>query len=210
MLRAKPEVFAPTDGVLYVTCDTSRRGERGADFSDPLLVNTVFPLAFRRMRISTRDVELAGATGSEVTAKVEVRAAIALTPDTDVTLNGKLFELTRVESRGRTCWLWLSEIACDGTVELLPDSVTRDSHGIPVEGSDLPITVWCRRVSPFARRVNATGIDEIRPALRLRLRSSDYAGESRLKRLGATYSVTSVDNVGRWVDLTCSQKVADR
>lgn len=211
MLRRKAEVFAPTDGVLYVGTDSAERQSRGANYSDPGLVNTLFPLAFRRMRISSRDVELADATGSEVTAKVEVRRAFALTTEEDVAMGGKVYEITRVEDRGRTCWLWLSEIACDGTCDLLAEEYEYDAVGIPhLSGRQDGTTVHVRRVSPGLSRVTTQGVDGLGPTMRLRIRASDYQGEQRVRRAGVTYTVASAEGHGRWVDLACKERGSDR
>ena len=147
MLRRKAEVFAPTDGVLRVCADSDERQERGADFSDASLLVPMYPLAFRRMRISSRDVELADSTGCEITAKVETRYTPLINANNDVELNGKPYELSRVENRGRTCWLWLSEIATDGTCELMAESYEYDAVGIPHKNSSV---IGFAVIYPFA------------------------------------------------------------
>ena len=210
MLRRKSEVFAPTDGVLSVMDESEGRSARGIDFSTADGLSVRHTLAYRRMRLSARDVELSESSGVEVSAKVEVRKAPGLAPDTDVCAGGKVWDLTRVEGRGSTCWLWLAEIATDGTCTLLPPTIQRDSHGIPLPASDQGVTVWCRKVSPGARRHARDGTDALDASLSLRLRSCDYDGEGTLRRDGLTYTVTSVDHAGRWVDLSCSRKVGDR
>ncbi len=210
MLRRKAEVFAPTDGVLYATIDTDARAARGADFSDPELLDVVWPLDFRRMRISARDVELADATGSEVTAKVEVRNAPLLTPELDVLMGGKVYETTRVESRGRTCWLWLSELASDGTCELLSETYEYDRLGIPKQSGKQPTEVFVRRVEYDLKRSNANAVDALDGTIEVRIRACDYADERKLKRGGTTYTVLGAQSHGRWVDLTCRERGADR
>lgn len=209
MLASKREVFAPTDGVLYVGTDSTAREERGADYSDAALVSTLFPLAFRRMRISARDVELADATGSEITAKVEVRHAFALTADDDVSLDGKVYEITRVEDRGRTCWLWLSEIAVDGTCDLLQTAYEYDAVGIPHETETTPTTVYVRKLSGTLKRVSFA-VDALGPLVKLRLRASDYQGEQQLRRNGITYTVMDAEGHGRWVDISARERGSDR
>lgn len=212
MLRRKVEVFAPTDGILKVMRDTDERSRRGIDYSKPDGLEVAYPLDYRRVRVSSRDVELADAFGTAISAKVECRRAPDLAPDMDVVMDGKVFELTRMEDRGRTCWLWLADIQCDGVVELLQEATTRDSHGIPQEpaSATVPVPVYCRTVQASAKRAIAQGIDMQRPALQLRLRTCDYAGERRLKRNGVTYTIDESEGHGRWIDLTCSRKVADR
>ena len=210
MLRRKAEVFAPTDGVLYVASDTDARAERGADFADPSLLGVSVPLSYRQMRLSSRDVELADAMGCEVTAKVEVRSMPGLDTEADVSLGGKVYELSRVESRGRTSWLWLSEIACDGTCELLSSSVEYDELAQSHQIDNEPVSVHVRSVAPGLRRVATGGVTTLDGTLTLRLRACDYAGEPRVRRGGRTYSVASTENHGRWIDLKCRELGADR
>ena len=210
MLKRKAEVFAPTDGVIRVCADSDERQERGADYSDASLLLPMYPLAFRRMRISSRDVELADTTGCEISAKVEVRYTPLINANNDVELDGKPYELTRIENRGRTCWLWLSEIATDGTCELMAESYEYDAVGIPHKTQEVPVLVNVRSVSPSLRRSTANGTDSLAAALILRLRASDYADEQRLKRNGRTYTVMSTESHGRWIDLTCRERGADR
>lgn len=209
MPRRKAEVFAPTDGVLYVVSDTDAL-RRGADFSDASLYPATFSLAYRRVRISARDVELAEATGSEITAKVETRNVAALTPDTSVTMDGGVYELTRIEDRGRTCWLWLSEVAMDGTCELLGESYETDAVGIPRRTGSSTTHVYVRRAARSAVRTSGAGVDALSLTLALRLRANDYGGEARLKRGGRTYAVVGTEPHGRWIDLTCRERGADR
>lgn len=213
MLRRKAEVFAPTDGVVRLCMDSPEREQRGADFTDPALLEPVCSMAFRRMRISSRDVELADSTGCEITAKVEVRQSPLINANNDVELGGKPYEVTRVENRGRTCWLWLSEIASDGTVDLMPCTTTRDSHGIPTgptSDSGNARRVWCRRIAPSSRRTMADGVDSLVPTMTIRIRTIDYAGEPKLMRSDIEYSVISTEGHGTWVDLACARKVSDR
>lgn len=210
MLRRKPEVFAPTDGVLNVLCDSEYSQQVGTCFTDPTLYAQLYPLAFKRIRISARDVELAESTGSEITAKVEVRNAVGLTPDNAVTMGGRVYEVTRIEDRGRTCWLWLSEVATDGTCGLVPATYDYDAVGIPVPTKSDPITVYVRKVATSLKRASTQGVDGLVPSLTLRIRASDYSGEQQLKRLGKTYTVIKAESAGRWLDLTCRERGSDR
>ena len=209
MLDRKRGLFAPTDGVLSIL-SPDVEPERGEDFSDPYGYAPLFMLCVRRMRVSSRDVELADSTGSEISAKVELRSAPLLEPDSDVLWDGTVYEVTRVESRGRTSWVWLSEVACDGTCGLVRTSTARDRHGIPAGPDSDPVTVYCRKVAPSAVRKAKDSLDALRPSLFLRLRASDYDGETTVVRNTLRYSVTSVSRAGRWVDLTCEQKAGER
>lgn len=213
MLKRKAEVFAPTDGMLSVGADTSARLARGADFCDATLLDELYPLAYRRMRVSSRDVELADSTGSEITAKVEVRTSPSMNADCDVVVDGRVFEVTRVENRGRTSWLWLSEMATDGTCELLPNRVERDANGIPLVESTKGSSVLCRKaknlLSKSTRVPGTVAADPSKAVVTLRVRSIDYLGERFLMRGGDKYTVISSEGAGKWVDLTCMRKVAD-
>ncbi len=208
MLKRKAEVFAPTDGVLRVLVDDDRSA-RGVDYSSPYVTGYCVPLAFRRMRVSARDVELAESSGDEITRKVEVRIAPDLAPNVDVLCEDVMYDLTRVDKRGNTCWLWLSEIACDGTCELVGSTVTYDALGIETVVEN-PTTVYVRRASQSAKRLSASGSDGLRPAVTLRLRACDYDRERTVRRGGITYSVMSTEGHGRWVDLACVERGSDR
>lgn len=209
MLTRKSEVFSPTDGVLYVCQDLDARALRGSDFSDVALCSRLFPLDFRRMRISGRDVDLMEATGTEMTVKAEVRNVVSLTPEMDLCDTwGRIFELTRVEDRGRTCWLWLSEIKSDGTCTLIKSTTARDSHGIPTTTTTETV-VYVRKAVLDTKRTVLDGID-MRPQVTLRLRRIDYDGETTLERNGVTYTVITTEGSGKWVDLTCERKATDR
>lgn len=210
MLRRKAEVFAPTDGVVRLCADTDARTWRGADFCDLTLLEPMCSLAFRRMRISSRDVELADSTGCEITAKVEVRNSPLINANNDVELDGRPYEVTRVESRGRTCWLWLSELTSDGTCELLATSYEYDRLGIPKPVEEQPIEVHVRRVEHGLKRSNKNAVDALDGTIEVRIRACDYDGERRLRRGGTTYTITGAKNRGRWVDLTCRERGADR
>lgn len=209
MLKRKPEVFSPTDGVVYVCADREERLDRGADFSDAALLAPLFPLSFRRMRISSRDVDLMEATGTEMTVKVEVRNVPALAPERDAITGGRVYEITRVENRGRTCWVWMSEIATDGQCTLLSTKTERDRYGIPTQES-AETDVWCRKVQRSAAYVARDDGTELRPQIRLRIMAIDYDGETALRRGGITYTIIETSGAGKWLDLTCERKVADR
>ena len=210
MLTRKAEVFAPTDGVVRLCADTDARTWRGADFADVSLLEPMCSLAFRRMRISSRDVELADSTGCEITAKLEVRYTPLINANNDVELDGKPYEVTRVESRGRTCWLSLSELTSDGTVELLSETYEYDRLGIPKPVEEQPTEVYVRKVEYGLKRSNTNAVDARDGTVTVRIRALDYANESKLRRNGTTYTVLTVQNHGRWVELTCKERGADR
>ena len=208
MLKRKAEVFSATDGIIHVCTDTPERMQRGADFSDAALLSESYPLAFRRIRISARDVELMDATGSELTVKAEVRRAPDLEPESDTVVDGRVYEITRIEDRGHTCWLWTSEVATDGQCTLVSVVTTRDKFGIPTQTA-VESDVWCRRVRRSTTYVTKDGA-ELRPQLELRIRAADYDGETTLRRGGTTYTIIATSGSGKWLDLTCERKLPDR
>lgn len=208
MLKRKAEVFSPTDGVVYVCDNTPERNERGANFADRLLLTTRFPLIYRRMRISSRDVELAESTGTELTVKIETRHAPALAPELDAVVDRRVYEITRVEDRGQTCWLWMSEVATDGQCTLVSSRTERDEYGIPVQ-TGTETDVWCRKATRSTAYVAQDGT-ELRPQVELRVRAIDYDGETTVRRNDVTYTIIATSGAGKWLDLTCERKVADR
>ena len=183
---------------------------RGADFSDPALLVDPHRFDYRRMRISARDVELADATGTELTVKVEVRNAPTLAVEHDATVDGRVYEITRLEDRNHTCWVWMSEVATDGQCTLVSSRTERDEYGIPTH-ERTETQVWCRKVTRSTAYVARDGIGvEMRPHVDIRIRAIDYDGETTLVRNGVTYTVIETTGSGKWLDLTCERKVADR
>ena len=207
MLRRKAEVLAPTDGVVWV-CSTAEPPV-GSDYSDPDVYEGDFPLECRRVRVSARDVALAGATGHELDAKLEVRHAPRLDADATATFRGRAYEVTQVEDRGATAYLWLAEVACEGTCDLLREVTSRDGRGVEAPVASPPVTVFVRRDSPAASHARDAGQDRLMPSASLTLRACDYGGERRVRRAGVTYDVTSVEHDGRWVRLRCERRVAN-
>jgi hypothetical protein len=53
-------------------------------------------------------------------------------------------------------------------------------------------------------------VDTLEPTVTLRLRKVDYAGEQHLTHSGHTYTVMTTEGHGKWVDLTCRERGADR
>lgn len=209
MLRRKREVFAPTDGWLALMSEGPGRAERGIDFSGTKGLRQQLRLDYRSARLRSQDVELAEATGAELTRRVQVRDAPGLSTDLLALVGDTLYEVTRVDRVARTASLWLAEIACDGTCELLGDGVMVDEWSVE-RTKPTGTTVFVRRVSPGAARESSVGMDALQPTMTARLRACDYDGELALKRGPVTYAVTSVTGHGRWVDLRCELREGNR
>ena len=209
MLRRKREVFAPTDGWLALMEEDAARSERGIDFSGTKGLRQRLRLDYRSARLRSQDVELAEATGAELTRRVQVRDAPGLSTDLLALVGGTLYEVTRVDRASKTAHLWLAEIAVDGTCVLLDDTVTVDEWAVG-RAQGAPATVFVRRASPGAARESSLGADALQPTITVRLRACDYRGELALARGSVTYSVTSVAGHGRWVDLRCELREGNR
>jgi hypothetical protein len=83
-----------------------------------------------------------------------------------------------------------------------------DEYGIPIQTAT-ETDVWCRKVQKSTTYVTKDGT-ELRPQLELRIRSVDYDGEATLRRNGTTYTIIATSGSGKWLDLTCERKTADR
>lgn len=202
-------MFAPTDGWLALMAEGEGRSERGIDFSGTHGLQQALRLDYRSARLRSQDVELAEATGAELTRRVQVRDAPGLSTDLLALVGDTLYEVTRVDRVARTANLWLAEIACDGTCDLLGDGVTVDEWSVERPQAD-GTTVHVRRLSPGAARESSLGVDALQPTMTVRLRACDYDGELALRRAHATYAVVSVAGHGRWVDLRCELREGNR
>ena len=140
---------------------------------------------------------------------MQVRDAPGLSTDLLALVGDTLYEVTRVDRVARTANLWLAEIACDGTCDLLGDGVTVDEWSVERPQPD-GTTVYVRRLSPGAARESSLGMDALQPTMTVRLRACDYDGELALRRGPATYAVASVAGHGRWVDLRCELREGSR
>lgn len=201
MLRAKREVFAPTDGALWLCVESAGRLSRGFDWSSTAGLVRGVCLPYRSMLLRSDDVALAASEGDAYTAKVRVAAPPGLSTISVVEMGGAAYDLTRYDVEGRSAYLYLTESVSDGTVDLLSTSVSYDRLGQAVRTeSALAVT---------ARSVSLSG-DGDAPALKVRLRSVDWAGETRVRRAGTVYTVTGSASDGRWVDLECVEGAKDR
>lgn len=201
MLRRKAEVFAPTDGVLWLCEESGERLSRGFDWSGAAGLVRGVCLPYRSMMLRSDDVALAASEGDAYTAKVRVAAPPGLSTVSLVEMGGAAYDLTRYDVEGRSAYLYLTESVSDGTVDLLSTVVSYDRLGQAVR-TETAVTVT-------ARSVSLSG-DGSAPALKARVRAVDWTGETRLRRAGTVYTVTGSASDGRWVDLECSEEAKDR
>lgn len=201
MLRRKKNVFAPTDGALWLCTESGERLSRGFDWSGTAGLVRGVCLPYRSMLLRSDDVALAASEGDAYTAKVRVAAPPGLSTVSVVEMGGAAYDLTRYDVEGRSAYLYLTESVSDGTVDLLSTAVSYDRLGQAVRTeSALAVT---------ARSASLSG-DGDAPALKVRLRSVDWAGETRVRRDGTVYTVAGSASDGRWVDLECVEGAKDR
>ncbi|MEY8436149.1 hypothetical protein AAK967_00155 [Atopobiaceae bacterium 24-176] len=200
MLKAKGEVFAPTDGALWLCAESAERLSRGFDWSGTAgLVRGVF-LPYRSMLLRSDDVALAASEGDAYTAKVRVAAPPGLSTVSVVEMGGAAYDLTRYDVEGRSAYLYLTEVVSDGTVALVDQRTTYDELG-QADRSESTVTVTARDVSVSVE--GSTG------SLTATVRTVDYRGEPTVVRDGTRYSVTAAAVDGEWTKLSASVQPTD-
>ena len=204
MLKRKREVFAPTDGMLLVMDETSERGARGIDFTGTTGLLERFWLCFRSSRLRTDDMDLAQAMGVQVSRKIVTRRAPDVDAGTIIAIDGKVYDVTRVDLTSKNMTLWLSELTHDGTCVLHATKVTRDARG-EASTQDSPTTVYVRRARMGGETHAKAGAQTIWPTVELTIRACDWCGERSVTYKGATYAITSTKGDGEWLALTCEE-----
>lgn len=210
MFKRKREVFAPTDGVLRVMAETPARLERGVDFSGTDGLEELVRLDFRSTRLRTEDLALAESEGVRVTRKVVCRLP---PPGVDaartVAIGGDAYEVTRTDQTTKHLTLFLDQLTCDGTCELLDTTSSTDARG-EVRRTPTEAEAYVRRARMGDRATSKTGVSAPWPTLALTLRACDWRGERQVRYKGSTYAVTASKGDGEWVELTCEQGMVER
>jgi hypothetical protein len=209
MLKAKVEVFAPTDGIALVYRETDGRKAVGLDFSTTEGLQIAYKLPCKEMMLRALDVDRADTQGEELSAKLRVRRAPGLSPLDVVSYRGRLYEVSTVDHGQQTSFLYLSELATDGTCDLLSFTATTDQHHITRKTERPPKTVYVRRSRIGSNAVYTASAAYTRPTISLRLRACDYAKEETLERDGIRYGIRNTATHGEWVDLVCEQRGSD-
>lgn len=198
-LRSKPSVFAPTDGVLSVL----RRGDawrvRGADWSSPGTYELVATAPFASSQLRHVDAVMLGDSASDLTRKVRAQLPPGVSTTDCVAIDGAVYDVTRLDHDGRLTWLYLTELASDGALDLLSGGVTYDDLGLP-ERSPVKTTVRYQ-VAVWGR----TDGDGPMPYASVRVRAVDWGGEREVRMGGDTYAVTGAVGDGGWVTLACAK-----
>ena len=204
MLRAKSEVFAPTDGVLRLCRETPARRERGTDWTGDAGLETVCELPYRRSQVRSQDVDVLGDAVQALTLKVCVRRSPDLSTTDAVVVGGDAYDLTRSDEDGRLAWLYLSQLTSAGTCELVATKTTYDDLGLAHQ-TETRTTVTARTVE---HGTAATGSGAL-GTLSVTVRACDWDGERAVAIAGRRHSVAKVTGDGDWVRLDCSEGVAD-
>lgn len=206
MLKAKVEVFAPTDGMALVYREADGRKAVGLDFSTTDGLRLAYRLPCKEMMLRALDVDKADTEGEELSAKLRVRTAPDLSTLDLISYRGRLYEVTSVDQGRQTSFLYMSELATDGTVKLIGSTAQTDSHHITRRVAAPPKTVYVRRSRNASKAVFTTSAAYQRPTIAIRIRACDYGHEETLERDGITYGVRSTAKSGEWFDLVCEQR----
>lgn len=207
MLRRKREVFAPTDGKLFVMSESAGRRARGVDFSTTDGLTIAFGLDFRQSRLRTEDIEMAEADGVGVTRKVVCRRAPGVDAGAVVAIGGDVYDVTRADLAPKNMTLTLSRVTADGTCVLHAAKVARDARGEP-SGTPTDTEVFVRSAAMGGETHTRADAQSVWPTVTLTLRACDWDGELSVTYRSVTYRVTSTDGDGEWVRLTCEEGVA--
>lgn len=202
MLRRKASVFAPTDGVARIVTEAPERLARGYDWTGEGGTVTACALPFQAMSMRQQDVELAESQGAQWTRKVRVRACPALEAGELAIVGGRPHEVGYVDVSGRLAYLYLTELVGDGTVDLVAESVTYDGDR-QARRTEAVTTVHARRQAPGASRTTAASRDALAATCDVTVRAVDWAGETVVRRGGASMAVQSATASGAWVTLSC-------
>ena len=206
MLR--PSMNAYNDGVVALMAPAPARGVVGVDFSGITGLEQIGRLAYRSLSLRAQDVELATAEGFELSRKIRTRKAPGITPSLLCYTADKLYEVSYVDTDATSHYLYLTEIATDGTLDLVSHTVTYDELR-QAHRAEVTSTVHVRRAAIGYERAVASAQDALEPTATLRVRACDYANQTTCRRGGVTYTVTKVDGAGEWLTLSCRRMAAD-
>ena len=154
---------------------------------------------FATSQLRQADVAALGDAASGISRKVRAQLPAGVSTTDCVAIGGAVYDVTRLDREGRLSWLYLTELASDGTLDLLPGGVSYDGLGLP-QRSPTAVTVRYRAAS-WGR---STG-DAPMPSASVRVRALDWDGERELRVGGEAYAVTGAEGDGEWVTLACSR-----
>lgn len=203
-----PSMDTYNDGVVALMAPTPSRGVVGVDFSTDEGLEQVGRLAYRSLSLRAQDVQLATTEGFELSRKVRTRRAPNITPSLICRAADALYEVSYVDTDATSHYLYLTEIATDGTLDLVGHTVTYDELR-QAHRTEVVSTVHVRKAALGYDRTVASAQDALEPTASLRVRACDYAGQTLCRRSGVTYTVTKVAGAGEWLTLSCLRKAAD-
>jgi len=208
----KRRFIRPVDAMMLVYEEAPSRSEPGIDYSTTAGLSLVARVPVSQSACRESDIALADAGGWELTRKVSSRDLVLMNPGMLAVIDGTVYEVPHVDRDHalRLMWCQLSELACDGKVELYDRGPGRDALGNP-NGQWKPAgEAYCRRRSWKSTRSDKGGQDYMRPALELTLRRCDWGdGHMRIVRDGIPYAVTEASSRGEWIDVRASRRDGD-
>ena len=193
------------DGVVALMASTPSRLAVGVDFSTAAGLEQVGRLAYRSLSLRAQDVDLATAEGFELSRKVQTRRAPNITPSLICRAAGKLYEIAYVDTDTLSHYIYLTELATDGTLDLVGHETTYDELR-QAHRTEVTSTVHVRRAALGYERTTASAQDALEPTASLTVRACDYADQTLCRRGGVTYTVTKVSGAGEWLTLSCKRK----
>jgi len=193
------------DGVVALMSATPSRLVVGVDFSTDAGLEQVGRLAYKSLSLRAQDVELATAQGFEISTKIQTRRAPGVTPSLLCRTAGRLYEIAYVDTDATSHYVYLTELATDGTLDLVGHTTTYDELR-QAHRTEVVSTVFVRRAALGRERTMAGAQDALDPTASMRVRACDYAGQTLCRRDGVTYVVTKATGMGEWLVLACKRK----
>lgn len=205
-LRKRSTVFAPTDGVLSILRRGAAWQARGADWSSPTAYDAIATVPFASSQLRYADAALLATGDSDISRKVRAQLPAGVTTSDYVGIGGVVYDITKLDESGRLSWLYLSEVASDGTAWMVSSKVTYDELGV---ASGERVYVGCSyRLGKLSNAV----ADSMRPSMTISVRSIDYGGEREVA-VGSKdnrFAVKSVSTDGEWATLDLQQGEVQR
>lgn len=196
---------AYNDGVVALMASTPSRLAVGVDFSTDAGLEQVGRLAYKSLSLRAQDVELATAEGFELSRKIRTRKAPGITPSLLCRTADVLYEVSYIDTDTLSHYIYLTELATDGTLDLVGHTTTYDELR-QAHRTEIASTVHVRRAALGYERTTASAQDALEPTASLTVRACDYADQTLCRRGGVTYTVTKVAGAGEWLTLSCKRK----
>lgn len=197
------------DGSLTLLRPTPARDAPGVDFSTSEGCTPVASLHFASRTHRQQDVELADSEGRALSMKVLVRAMPGIGTGMLADIGGTVHEVWRADHAQEGCYLYLEELATDGTVQLVTRREGRDQLGRRLDGWSEPVTVHCRKAAWSSDRRTSPPVAALQPSLDVTIRRCDWGFQERVVRDGTPYIVESATSRGEWVEVHAERKAGN-